>query len=63
MELKPITSEEEYDAVLIEIEKLWDSPAGTPESDKLDVLVDLVVAYDELHYPIKGIDKKKVSKK
>ncbi len=35
-----------------EIEKLWDSGPDTPESDRLDILVTLVEAYETKHYPI-----------
>ena len=35
-----------------EIEQLWGSNYGSPEGDKLDVLVTLVEAYEEEHYPI-----------
>lgn len=47
-----IKSESEYEAALAEIEKLWDSKEGTPEACPLDELVELVVQYEEVHYPI-----------
>src|SRR6266404_90513 len=52
MDIKPIRTETEYDAALKEIERLWGSPYGTPPGDKLDVLVTLVEAYEEQHYPV-----------
>ena len=52
MEIKPIRTEAEYEAALEEIERLWEAPDGSPEGDKLDVLVTLVEAYEEKHYPI-----------
>ena len=52
MEIKPIKTEADYEATLSEIEKLWDSEADTPESDRLDILVTLVEAYETKHYPI-----------
>lgn len=36
----------EYYAALVEIDKLWDAPEGTPEIERLDALVDAVVAYE-----------------
>ena len=52
MEIRPIRSEAEYEAALQEIDRLWGSPFGSPEGDKMDVLVTLVEAYEEKHYPI-----------
>jgi HTH-type transcriptional regulator/antitoxin HigA len=52
MDIKPIRTEADYDAALKEIDRLWGSPYGSPEGDKLDVLVTLVEAYEEKHYPI-----------
>ncbi|MFA6222535.1 MAG: helix-turn-helix domain-containing protein [Desulfomonilaceae bacterium] len=52
MEIKPIKTEADYEATLSEIEKLWDSGPDTPESDRLDILVTLVEAYETKHYPI-----------
>jgi len=52
MEIKPIKTEADYEATLAEIEKLWESGADTPESDRLDILVPLVEAYETKHYPI-----------
>jgi HTH-type transcriptional regulator/antitoxin HigA len=52
MEIKPIRTEADYDAALREIDRLWGSPYGSPEGEKLDVLVTLVEAYEEKHHPI-----------
>ncbi len=52
VEVKPIRSEQEYEAALKEIERLWDAQPGTPDGDLLEVLVTLVEAYEEEHYPI-----------
>ncbi len=52
MEIKPIKTEADYEAALKEIEQLWGASYGSPEADKLDVLVTLVEAYEEEHYPI-----------
>ena len=52
MEIKPIRTEADYEAALEEIERLWEAPDGSPAGDKLDVLVTLVEAYEEKHYPI-----------
>ncbi|MGA8831372.1 MAG: helix-turn-helix domain-containing protein [Desulfomonilaceae bacterium] len=52
MEIKPIKTEADYETTLSEIEKLWDAEPDTPESDRLDILVTLVEAYETKHYPI-----------
>ena len=52
MKIKPIKTEADYDAAMKEIEQLWGSNYGSPDGDKLDVLVTLVEAYEEEHYPI-----------
>jgi HTH-type transcriptional regulator/antitoxin HigA len=56
MEIKPIRNEEDYDATLKEIESLWESQVGTPDGDRLEVLVTLVEAYETEHYPVPVID-------
>ena len=52
MVMRLIRNEEEYETALAEIDALWDAEAGTPEADRLDVLVLLVEAYEAEHYPI-----------
>ena len=42
--------------ILREIARLWGAAVGSPEGDKLDVLVTLVEAYEEKHYPIPPAD-------
>ena len=52
MDIKPIKTESDYSAALVEIERLMEADLNTPEGDKLDVLATLVEAYEEKHYPI-----------
>jgi HTH-type transcriptional regulator/antitoxin HigA len=52
MEIRPIKTEADYEATLKEIEGLMSAEAGSPEGDRLDVLVTLVEAYEREHYPI-----------
>jgi HTH-type transcriptional regulator/antitoxin HigA len=56
VEVNPIRSEREYDAALEEIEALMQARAGTPEGDRLDVLVALVQAYEAEHHRIDAPD-------
>lgn len=52
MEIKPIRTEEDYRATLREIESLMAAEAGSPEGDRLDVLVTLVEAYEQKTFPL-----------
>ena len=52
MDIKPIKTENDYEAALAEIEQLMEAEPNTPEGDKLDVLTTLVETYEEKHYPI-----------
>lgn len=52
MEIRPIKTEQDYDAALEEVEALWGAEADSPEGDKLDVLITLIEAYEAKHHPI-----------
>lgn len=52
MDSRPIKNETDYRATLQEIEELMSAETGSPEGDRLDVLVTLVEAYERRHYPI-----------
>jgi HTH-type transcriptional regulator / antitoxin HigA len=56
MTLRPIRNEEDYETALEEIEALWEAEAGTPEADRLEILMMLVEAYEAEHYPIPDPD-------
>lgn len=58
MEIKPIRTEADNRAALAEISKLMasDPELGTPDGDRLDVLVTLVQAFEARHYPIGPAD-------
>lgn len=54
MDIRPIRTEEDYKAELREVSAYFDDePAPeTPESDRFEVLLTLVEAYEARHYPI-----------
>ena len=54
MKIRPIRTDKDHRAALAEIEKLWGASIGTPEGDKLDILVTLVETYEERRWPLKG---------
>ncbi|MCT4712823.1 transcriptional regulator [Enterobacteriaceae bacterium H11S18] len=54
MDVKPIRSEEEYQAALRIVSPMFDNePAlGTPEGDYMEVMVLLIEDYEKKHYPM-----------
>lgn len=52
MDIRPLKTEADYDLALADIECLWGSPEGSPDGDRLDVLLVLVEAYEAKHHPI-----------
>ena len=54
MQIRPIRTDKDHRAALAEIEKLWGASSGTPEGDKLDILVTLVETYEERRWPLKS---------
>jgi len=50
--IQPIKTEKDYEAALVRIEALMESPAGTPLADELEVLAILVEIYEELNFPM-----------
>ncbi len=51
-DVKPIRSEADYEAALVEVKRLWGAKSGTPEGDRLDVLATLIDAYEAKHFPM-----------
>lgn len=51
-DIRPIRSNEDYEAALEAVSRLWGSPSGTPEGDDLDVLATLIEAYEQQHFPM-----------
>jgi len=60
MELKPLQTEQDYQAALSEIEQLWQAKeadnAGSAEANKLELLSLLVEIYEKANYPIAATD-------
>jgi HTH-type transcriptional regulator/antitoxin HigA len=52
MEIRPIKTKNDYRRALKEVERLMTARRGTPEGDRLDVLVTLVEAYEAKHFPL-----------
>ena len=54
--IRPIRDETDYDAALAEIDSLMGVTPGTPESDRLEVLVTLVERYEAENWRIEAPD-------
>jgi HTH-type transcriptional regulator/antitoxin HigA len=55
-DIRPIRTDEDHAAALKEVERLWGADAGTPEGDRLEVLVTLVETYEENRWPMGECD-------
>ena len=51
MDVAPIKTRRDYRSALKHIEGLMTAKRGTPEGDRLDLLVTLVEAWERQHYP------------
>jgi HTH-type transcriptional regulator / antitoxin HigA len=56
MDIRPIRTKADYRAALKEVDRLWEAEPGTPEGDRVDVLVTLIEAYEAKHHPIPAPD-------
>lgn len=54
MEIRPIHTDGDYQAVLRDLSSYFDNEPepGTPEGDRFEVLLTLVEAYETKHFPI-----------
>ncbi len=50
--ISPIKTETDYESTLKRIEEIWGADSNTPHGDELDILIPLVEAYEEKHFPI-----------
>lgn len=56
MNIKPIKTKADYSDAMRAIEGLMNAAMGTPEGDRLDILVTLVQAYEAKHFPMRSPD-------
>lgn len=52
MSIKPIRNDQDLQAAFHRLEGIFHAEEGTPESDEMEVLVTLIEAYENQHYPI-----------
>lgn len=56
MNIKPIKNDEDLRTTFKRLEILFQAQEGTPEADEMEVLVTLIEAYEQKHYPIRAAD-------
>ncbi len=56
MIIRPIKTNDDYNNTLLRIDALMDAELGTEDGAELDVLVTLVEAYENEHFPISAPD-------
>src|SRR5437868_13137689 len=56
MDIRPIKTRADHRTALKEVERLWEAEPGTPDGDRVDVLVTLIEAYEAQHFPIPAPD-------
>jgi HTH-type transcriptional regulator/antitoxin HigA len=52
MDIRPIRTEEDYEAACRRIDEIFQAEPGSAEDDELEILATLVDAYEEKHFPI-----------
>ncbi len=52
MDIRPIKNDEDHAAALEEMKGLWHAAEGTPEYDRLAVMIAIVHDYEERRWPI-----------
>lgn len=56
MNIKPIRNDDDLTAAFKHLESIFQAKAGTPEADEMEILVTLIEAYENKHYPIQKPD-------
>ena len=56
MTIRPIRNDDDLHATFARLEQIFQTQEGTPEADEMEVLVALVEAYENRHYPIGPAD-------
>ena len=50
--IKPIRNEDDLTNDFIRLESIFQADKGTPEAEEMEILVDLIEAYEDKYYPI-----------
>jgi HTH-type transcriptional regulator/antitoxin HigA len=54
MDIRPIRTDQDHRRALARVEKLWGARKGSPDGDRLDVLITLVETYEEQRWPLES---------
>jgi HTH-type transcriptional regulator/antitoxin HigA len=60
MQIKPIRNDADLTAAFVRLESVFQAEVGTPEADEMGVLIALIEAFENKHYPIVSTDPVKV---
>ncbi len=52
MTIKPIRNDDDLRAMFHRLEAIFQAEEGTPDADEMEILVTLIEAYENRHYPI-----------
>ncbi|MBU2569802.1 MAG: transcriptional regulator [Gammaproteobacteria bacterium] len=52
MNIKPIRNDEDLHEAFERLELIFQAEEGSPEADEMEILVTLIEAYENKHYPI-----------
>ena len=53
MDIKPIRSDDDLTNAFIRLENIFQADEGTPEAEEMEILVNLIEAYEDKYYSIK----------
>ena len=56
MNIKPIRNDDDLQAAFKRLEVVFQAQDGTPEFDEMEILVTLIDAYEQKHFPIGIVD-------
>ena len=56
MNIKPIRNDDDLRAAFKRLELVFQAKEGTPQADEMEILVTLIEAYEQKHYPIGSAD-------
>jgi len=56
MNIKPVRNDRDLQATFRRLEGIFQAKAGTPEADEMEILVALIEAYENKHYPVSPAD-------
>ena len=56
MTIKPIRNDADLKAAFARLEMIFQAPEGSAEADEIEILVTLIEAYENRHYPIGPAD-------